>query len=319
MSVLTQSAELCQAIIKKGVESGGGSIHGVEQDEVKGGNAVNVAYSLGKLGASVRVIAIANGLAADALKITFSEMNNVTLNTINGKCGFTVALEYVEAGRHVNVMVSDTGDLREFDGSLISQWDVIKNSKIVAVLNWAANRSGNKLCERVFSFAHQNRARTFFDPADISELVDLLPEFRGKILDPRLLDILSLNENEARIMCKALCNYSLPKDYSETELRTALKKLSDLSGASVDIHTHAISLSCENGKDCTSVKCHKVDQKIVTGAGDVWDAADLTGYLVGSSPEDRLSFANSAAGLYVSRVAAMPPSFAEVVEFRRKA
>src|SRR5208283_1492989 len=189
----------------------GGSIRGIEQDEVKGGNAVNVAYSLGKLGASVHVIAIANGLAAEALRGAFSEMKNVALDTINGKCGYTVALEYVEAGRHVNVMVSDTGDLREFDGSTITQWDAIKNSKIVAVLNWAANRSGNELCERVFTFAHQNRARTFFDPADISELVDLLPEFKKKILDPALLDILSLNDSESRIMCKALCNYSLPK------------------------------------------------------------------------------------------------------------
>jgi hypothetical protein len=67
-------------------------------------------------------------------------------------------------------------------------------------------------------------------------------------------------------MCRALCNHSLPKDYSEPELRTALKKLSDLSGGSVDIHTREISLSCENGKDCISVRCHKVDQKIVTGA-----------------------------------------------------
>ena len=274
--------QLARAIKTKGIESGGGSIRGIEQDEVKGGNAVNLAYALGRLGASVRIMAIANGLAAETLKSTFSDMKGVTLYTIDGKCGYTVALEYEEAGRHVNVMVSDTGDLREFDGSKISQWDAIKNSKIVGVLNWAANRSGNTLCETVFDFAHQNKARTFFDPADITELSHLLAEFKRRVLDRRLVDILSLNENETRVMCKALCNYSLPQDFSEAELVTALKTLCDVSGASVDIHTREQSLSSENGKDYSSVRCHKVEQKIVTGAGDVWDAADLAGYLVGT-------------------------------------
>ena len=310
--------QLADSVKNKGRESGGGSIRGISQEEVKGGNAVNVAFALGKLGASARVIAIANGLAAETLRSTFRELKRIDVRIIEGKCGYTVALEYEEGGRHVNVMLSDTGDLRDFDGSRITQWDAITDSKIVVVLNWAANSSGNKLCERVFGYAHEHREKTFFDPADLSEVTDRLPEFQSKILDNHLADIISLNDNETRFFCKSLCSYTLPQDYSEADLRSAAKKISDLSGETVDIHTRNFSVSCENGKNCTTVPCHKVEQKIVTGAGDVWDSADLVGHLIESEPADRLSFANAAAGLYVSRVPASPPTFAETLDFRSK-
>jgi ribokinase len=243
-------------------------------------------------------------------------MKRIDVHIVDGKCGYTVALEYEEEGRHVNVMLSDTGDLRDFDGSKIAQWDAIADSKIVAVLNWAANGSGNKLCERVFSFAHERNTKTFFDPADVSEVTDRLPEFKSKILDSQLANILSLNDNETRSLCKSLCSYTLPESYSEADLRIAAVKISDISGATVDIHTRNFSVSCENGKNCTTVPCHKVEQIIVTGAGDVWDSADLVGHLIESEPADRLSFANAAAGLYVSRLPAMPPTFAETLDFR---
>jgi ribokinase len=62
-------------------------------------------------------------------------------------------------------------------------------------------------------------------------------------------------------------------------------------------------------------RCPKVNQKTVTGAGDVWDAADLIGYLTDLTPEERLFLANGAAGLYVSIESAMPPRKDEVLDF----
>jgi sugar/nucleoside kinase (ribokinase family) len=50
----------------------------------------------------------------------------------------------------------------------------------------------------------------------------------------------------------------------------------------------------------------------------MWDAGDLIGYLLGWDPEQRLRFANAAAGLYVSKEEAQPPELREIIDFISK-
>ncbi len=308
--------ELFTAMRSKSVKSGGGSIRGVSQAEVKGGNAVNLAYSLGKFGASVNLVAIADSLPSEMLRSTFKPLGCVNLLIVEGSAGFTIAFEFKDKDRHANVMVSDVGDLKNFDGSEISSeyWDKICQSKIVSVVNWSANRSGNALCERVFSHAKEKGAKTFFDPADISGQEDRIPEFRRKIIDARLADVISLNDNEARILSMTLINEKLSQDYSVDELKQIVLKLSNETGVRIDLHTKRTSLSCQ-GNDIAVANCFQVVQKTITGAGDVWAAGDVIGYLTGLEPTDRLSLANAAAGLYVSKDSATPPTTGEVLEF----
>jgi ribokinase len=308
--------ELFSAIKKKSLEGGGGSLRGITQSEVKGGNAVNLAYALGKFGAKVNLLAIGESLAADTLRSALQSLPNVHLEIIPGKNGYTIALEFFEHGKHVNVMVSDTGALAQFDGSAIpdSALHMISSAKIVSVVNWAANYNGNELCSKVYSSAKQQGALTFFDPADVAQLSQNIPELKKKIFDHGLIDYISLNDNELRIFCRVLANYSLPQDYSENDLQKAIKLISEISQATVDLHTRNISLSCKSN-DCLLVHCHKVNQRIVTGAGDVWDAGDIIGHLLSWESEWRLRFANAAAGLYVSREDAEPPSVEQVLDF----
>ncbi|HZW56394.1 MAG TPA: carbohydrate kinase family protein [Nitrososphaerales archaeon] len=303
-----------EALRNKGLEGGGGSIRGTVQNEAKGGNAVNLGYALGRLGGRVNLFAIADGLPAEMLRGTLSKVANVNLHLIKGRCGFTIAIEFNQNGRLVNAMVSDTGDLDRFDGTKINRWDAIRSSRIVAVLNWAANKCGTDLCERVYSFAREHGIMTFFDPADLSELAYLLPEFKKRILERGLVDIISMNDNEARIMCRELGARRIPQSYDLMDLKQATSDLSQISGAVVDLHTRNFSLSAKSREVC-SVPCHKVEQKIVTGAGDCWDAADIAGHLAEWQPSDRLAFANAAAGLYVSQEVASPPSLKEVCDF----
>lgn len=295
---------------------GGGSIRGITQSEVKGGNAVNLAYSLGTFGANVNLIAIANSLPSEMLRSTFRSLRNVNLQLVEGAPGFTVAFEFKDTNRHVNVMLSDVGDLKDFDGSKISreQWTNIENSKILAVVNWSANRSGNALCKKAFSFAEERNAMTFFDPADITGQEDRLPEFKREIIDKGLINFMSLNENEARVMSSVLFNEKLPQNHTLDELKHILLKLADEIGAHVDLHTKKVSLTCHQN-DITETQCFQVVQKTVTGAGDVWAAADIIGYLSNLDPSSRLAFANATAGLYVSRESAIPPTADEVLEF----
>ncbi|MHB2035293.1 MAG: carbohydrate kinase family protein [Nitrososphaerales archaeon] len=308
--------DLVAKMKRRGIEGGGGSVRGIRQTELKGGNAVNIGYALGVLGANVNLIAIADSFAADMLRSTFRKLPNVDLQIVNGKPGYTTAFEFEERNRHVNVMISDVGHLANFGGTELSQRNLksIAQSEIVAVVNWSANRKGNNLCKKVFSLAKKNGAKTLFDPADVSSQKHLLPELKRSVFDEGLVDFISLNENEARIISGILFNYKLPRVHSVVELKKTAKILSEGTGSTVDLHTRDLSISA-SGNEVISKACYRIRQKTVTGAGDVWAAADIVGYLTAMSIEDRLSFANSAAGLYVSRESAATPSLSELLGF----
>jgi sugar/nucleoside kinase (ribokinase family) len=310
--------ELVNLMKKKG-KAGGGSVRGISQAEVKGGNAVNIGYTLGVFKANVNLLAIASSLPAEVLRSTFKRFANVDLQIIEGKEGYTTAFEFKESGRHINVMISDTGELNSFDGSRLSKdnLDSVSRSDIVSVVNWAANTKGNLLCEKVFSLAKKAGVKTFFDPADVSGQKEKLQELKRCVFDRELVDHVSLNENEARIVSSDLFRHYLSRDYSDRELEKTASILSEGIGATVDIHTHKLSVSACGG-EMVSQNCYRVKQETITGAGDVWAASDLVGYLTKMQDSDRLLFANSAAGLYVSRVSAETPSLKEIFGFMKK-
>ncbi len=307
---------LAKAVSEKGDEGEGGSIRGIRQAEVKGGNAVNLAYALGCLEVRTNLIAIANSLPAEMLKSTFQKLPQVNLDIIDGDPGFTVAFEFEKNGRIVNVMVSDAGDLKSFDQTKLKKknWDDISKSSLVCLVNWSAMKNATDLTESVFTFAKEKGIQTFFDPADVSEKQNDLPELKRRVLDRGLIDYFSMNDNEARIMSRVLAGHTLSQDYSIDDLRKTIRVIADLTGERVDIHTHRFSMSCLE-KDVSIAQCHKLVQKTITGAGDVWDAADLIGYKTGLEDRERLALANGAAGLFVSRDDAVPPNSSEVIDF----
>src|ERR671927_454637 len=53
-------------------KSGGGSIRGVSTVDIKGGNAVNVAYCLAKLGLTVNLFTVADDFGKSVLNSVFS-------------------------------------------------------------------------------------------------------------------------------------------------------------------------------------------------------------------------------------------------------
>lgn len=308
--------ELFRAIEKKAFEGGGGSLRGVRQIESKGGNAVNLAYALGKLGAHVKLFTIADLRAAATLGAIFHGMDRVEVKVIDGRVGLTLALEFPFRDRRVNVMVSDTGDLENFDGAHVpsEDWEKISDSTLTAVVNWSANKRGTELCERAFSLSKRKGHSTFFDPADVSARSSDIPILKERIFDRGLVDYVSVNDNELRILSKVTGDYSLPYDYILDEALKALKILAEETGATVDLHTRKISASC-SGRETVVSTCRSVEQKMVTGAGDVWDAGDILGHVLGWDAQSRLRFANAAAGVYVSRENAEPPSTEEVLRF----
>jgi ribokinase len=294
---------------------GGGSLRGIPTMDVKGGNAVNVAYCLAKLGAKVSLFTVADELGATMIRQTFSQFGDkVTLRIASGRNGLTTCFEFPYEDTRVNVMVSDIGDNENFGSERISSEadrTILKNADGVMVVNWASNLKGTELAE--FSFKSSPSAFHFLSPADMEtrkhDFCDSLSKLES------LTDCLSINENECNSLTDALGFGRLlgSSVYSADEVKGVAKRIAERVGISTDLHTK-IGAAWSNGKESAFTHAIKVEAKRLTGAGDTWDAATIVGYLTGLHPQERLLFANCCASLYVRDPNGEPPSMNKVFE-----
>jgi ribokinase len=282
--------------------------------DVKGGNAVNVAYCLAKLGVRVTLFTVADEIGAGIIRQAFSQFGDrVTLRISAGKCGLTTAFEFPHEDTRVNVMMSDIGDNASFGPERIdSEADrvLLKNADGVMVVNWASNQKGTELAEH--AFRNSPSAFHFIDPADFEtrkkDFCNSLEKLAG------MTDCLSMNENECNSLADVLgLGHALGSAYGADEIRLAAKKLAERIGISTDLHTKA-GAAWSNGRESVFVHTIRVDAKNLTGAGDSWDAADIVGHLAGLDPQERLLFANCCASLYVRDTQGEPPTMNKVFE-----
>ena len=293
---------------------GGGSIRGVPMSDVKGGNAVNVAYCLAKLGVKVTLFTVADETGASMIRQSFSQFGDrVTLRIASGRSGLTTAFEFPHMETRVNVMVSDIGDNANFGPEKISSEAdraILKNADAVMIVNWASNKRGTELAE--FSFRNSPSAFHFIDPADIETRKDDFRESLAKLAG--ITDSIGINENECNSLADALgFGTLLAPGYGAEEVGLASKRLADKIGITTDLHTK-IGAAWSNGRESAFVHAIKAEARTITGAGDCWDAADVLGYLAGLDPKERLLFANCCASLYVRDTNGEPASMSQVFE-----
>jgi len=293
---------------------GGGSIRGVPMSDVKGGNAVNVAYCLAKLGVKVTLFTVADETGASMIRQSFSQFGDrVTLRIASGRSGLTTAFEFPHMETRVNVMVSDIGDNANFGPEKISSEAdraILKNADAVMIVNWASNKRGTELAE--FSFRNSPSAFHFIDPADIETRKDDFRESLAKLAG--ITDSIGINENECNSLADALgFGILLAPGYGAEEVGLASKRLADKIGITTDLHTK-IGAAWSNGRESAFVHAIKAEARTITGAGDCWDAADVLGYLAGLDPKERLLFANCCASLYVRDTNGEPASMSQVFE-----
>jgi ribokinase len=293
---------------------GGGSFRDIPTTDIKGGNAVNVAYCLAKLGAKVSLFTIADELGTTMIRQAFSQFGDkVSLRIANGRNGLTTSFEFPYEDTHVNVMVSDIGDNANFGSERISSEadkTILKNADGVMVVNWASNLRGTELAE--FSFKNSPSAFHFLATADIETRKH---DFRDSLVKlASLTDCLSINENECNSLADALgFGRLLGPSYSANEVKVVAKRIAERVGISTDLHTK-IGSAWSNGKETAFAHTINVEAKRLTGAGDTWDAAAIIGYLVGLHPQERLLFANCCSSLYVRDPNGEPPSMNKVFE-----
>jgi len=284
-------ARLTSAIAMKAREGGGG-IHGIEQREIKGGNAVNLAYALAKLGTRTFLVTHSGPEHESLLRRTFRGLG-VGLSVKRRDAGLTVAIEGRTRGAKVNVMLGVTRGAGDFPPSLLDDddWAQLAKSRVVCSVNWTANIRGTELL-RALRAHIATRSRIFLDPADVRDQLARYADLLRLIKSRNLVDWIGLNEQEARATAKLLG----VRGKRLGDLCLALAREMNLR---VDIHSELESCT-SSGSDFVSSRSGLLDPKQLTGAGDVWDAASIHFFLKGKDDLERLTLANSAAAHFVS-------------------
>lgn len=298
------------------VGQGGGNVLGTEQYVTKGGNAVNTAVALGRLGIRTTLFTKTSNVGLHLLKL-FTEGLPIDLSLVDprGSPSITTALEVRDdSGRLSNVMISDSGSLLSLGPGDITE-DVaasLGHSDLVCVFNWAQTKRGTEIAEKVFSVA-KDRARclTIIDISDPSYRLGEIPSLVKTLFEPGLVDVLSLNENELKRIAASL-NMAQPEGADHSS--SFLKQFADRLGCAVDYHTTDFSASA-SGKEAFEVPSFRVSPVRMTGAGDTWNAGNIVGYLAKLEPVDRLLLANATAGFYISNPEPVPPTLEDVFRF----
>jgi len=300
----------------------GGSIHGVKQTELRGGNAANTAAALAALGAKVHPIINTSPLGLHLLKFHLEPLGvNLSHIKTSGAMALTTAFELTHQREKVNVMMSDLGSLPEFGLNDLTSEDfqLLREADYVCVFHWSATRRwGTELAEGVFRHVkEEGRGKTYYDTSDPTPKKEDIPKLVKRILLQDLVDIFSVNENEAFWYASQLSKRTrrLQKTLKPDELaKESARILAENLSARIDLHTTTFAGSF-TPKTETVVPAFKVPVLRATGAGDAWNAGNIFGDALGFPDSHRLTLANLAAAYYISSPTAEHPTIPKLKEF----
>jgi sugar/nucleoside kinase (ribokinase family) len=292
--------KLLKSVSTKG-QGGGGGFHGIVQEEVRGGNAVNLAHALARLGLRTLLITHSGGDHKGMIESAFKGLG-AELRIKPGKEGLTVAFE-----EKVNVMLGDVGGAGDFGPEALdeSDWDALKRSKVVCSVNWAANRKGTELLAGLRRRLGKEKT-IFMDPADFRDNLPRFKELLGRISEGGLVDWVSMNQWEGAEAARAM-------GVEASDLEGMCLGLAKELRVVFDLHAVKASYTSE-GTRVSSAKVNRIKAKRLTGAGDVWDAGAIYGRLKGMAEVQRLEFANRAARAYLESDELVPPKLEDVAE-----
>jgi len=295
------------SIVKDVADRKGGSIDGVAQTDIRGGNAINTASALAALGTTVTPIVCTSKLGRQQIKFHLKRYGVDTSHVkLSSKASVTTALEFKAETGKANVMLRDLGSLADFGPSNLSDGDyeVIDRADYVCVFNWVGTRKfGTELAQAVFGRVKaKGKGKTYYDTADPTPNSAKMPKLMEKVLKTQQLDILSVNENEAISYATLLdSEISVQRGklrFEELAMKAA-RTLAKHLHARIDLHTTSFSATfTERGE--TVVPAFKIEALRATGAGDAWNAGNIVGDGNGLSDECRLALANAVAAYYLA-------------------
>lgn len=318
-NVQTFSKNLGQIARRKG-----GSINGIKQTELRGGNAVNTASALATLGVKVTPIVCTEKLGLQLVKHYLEPLKvNLSHIKIFKKPSITTALELKTESGKVNVMLRDLGTLADFGPQDLheSDFEAIEKADYVCVFNWAGTRRfGTHLARIVFKRVKtRGNGKTYYDTADPTPNMAKIPGLVKNVLQSKYVDVLSVNENEA--VCYASQLNHKKKIVNKLKLdklaMESAKILASHLSARIDLHTTNFAVTFTK-KSITTIPAFKVPVLRATGAGDAWNAGNILGDAFGLSDSGRLALANSIAAYYISNSEGMHPTRKQLIKFCEK-
>jgi sugar/nucleoside kinase (ribokinase family) len=304
----------------------GGSIDGIRQSDIRGGNAVNTASALSALGVKVTPIVCTSKHGLQLLRI-YLRGRKLDFSHIKvfDNPSVTTALEFGRDTGRVNVMLRDVGALEGFGPRNLKESDyrLIENADYMCVFNWAGTRQfGTELAETVFNRAKTHgKGKTYYDTADPQPNCREIPNMMKKVLLAKCVDILSVNENEAVTYASCLSSLFRKAFPSKARLEEVAKHASRLLASRlhsrIDLHATRFSATFTKRSEKT-VAAVDVEGLRATGAGDAWNAGNIMGDALGVSDECRLTLANLVAGYYISDPRGMHPTRKQLASFINK-
>jgi sugar/nucleoside kinase (ribokinase family) len=326
---LNCNADIFSSLITGITRRKGGSIDGIEQTDIRGGNAINTASALAALGVNVTPIVCTNKLGLHQIKFYLKKYGvDFTHVKIAAKASLTTALELNTESGKANIMLRELGSLADFGPSYLTDGDyeLIENADYVCLFNWAGTKKhGTTLAETVFGRVKaKGKGKTYYDTADPLPNKDKIPELVRRVLKTRSMDALSVNENEAvcyaSLLDRNISEQREKRPFDDLALDAARVLAKNLS-ARVDLHTTVFSATF-NGKNEVVVPAFKVEALRATGAGDSWNAGNILAEASALSDECRLALANAVAAYFLSDQKGLHPTrrkLARLVEGAAKA
>ena len=310
------------SIIADIVSRKGGSIDGVAQTDLRGGNAINTASALANLGINVTPIICTSRLGLQQLRFSL-KAQNIDLSHVKTieNASLTTALELKSESGKANVMLRDLGSLADFGpASLIDDdYELIAESDYVCLFNWAGTRKhGTELAKKVFQkMKTRGKGKTYFDTADPNPNRERIPELIDNVLKTELVDVLSLNENEAVTYASFISGGSeinrSGTNFNEFPLESA-RLLAKRLDVRIDLHARTFSGTFTK-KIETVVPALKLKALRATGAGDAWNAGNILADGNRLSDECRLALANTVSACYLTDPTGEHPTKRKLVSF----
>lgn len=308
----------------------GGSVDNVLQLDSRGGNAVNTAAALSALDVDTSLIVCTSKLGLYRLKQYLIDPKvDLSHVKIRGRASVTTALEFGHHGGKRNVMLRDLGSLEDFGPKDLTESDcvLLETSAYVCVFNWAGTlKHGTEFAETIFHHVKaKGKGKTYFDSADPLPNKPEIPNLVERVLlHPNLIDILSLNENEAityGLEVQARKEAGSQQQQRSVPMPTAAlnawRALQHRVTSRIDLHTTAFSgTSGADGE--ILIPAFDVRTLRATGAGDAWNAANIYADANDFPDDMRLTFANAAAGFYLSEKTGTHPTLPQLVNFVEK-
>jgi sugar/nucleoside kinase (ribokinase family) len=310
------------SMVKHVTERKGGSIDGIAQEEIRGGNAINTASALAALGVTVIPIVCANLLGLQQINF-YLKLHRVDTSHVKvlDKASLTTALEIKTENGKANVMLRDLGSLADFGPANLTEadYELVEDTDYVCLFNWAGTRNfGTEFAQAIFKRVKaKGKGKTYYDTADPNSNREKIGELMEKVLRSSLVDVLSLNENEAVTYATLLDDWVSEQRgklrFDELAMGSARILAKHLS-ARIDLHTTSFSATFTKNSEVV-VPAFRIEALRATGAGDAWNAGNLLADGNALSDECRLTLANAVSACYLTDPKGEHPTREKLIKF----